>query len=163
MEHAATDLFSALEHSAWGATIRQSVWLYPFANIGHVVALVLFAGALAVMDLRLLGAFAATRPADVVGPARTAALVAFLLMVLTGSILFTAEASHLAANPVFQLKVALIALGLLNVLAFQTVAARSLRALPAGARLPTAARATAMVSLALWLAVAACGRSIAYF
>jgi hypothetical protein len=36
-------------------------------------------------------------------------------------------------------------------------------ALPAGAPLPARARLAAVVSLAIWLSVAACGRLIAYF
>ena len=68
------------------------------------------------MDARLLGAFAAAPPASVVRPARRVAMLGLLLMALTGSVLFTAEASHVAMNPVFQIKAALIALGVLNAL-----------------------------------------------
>ncbi len=61
MDHAAPALFQALEASGLGAAIRQSAWLYPFANIGHVVAVVTFFAAVAVMDVRLLGAFSHRR------------------------------------------------------------------------------------------------------
>ena len=64
------------------------------------------------MDLRMLGALAATTPEYVIRKARTFADFALLGMALTGSILFSAEASHVALNPVFQFKVALIVLGL---------------------------------------------------
>ena len=46
-------------------------------------------------------------------------LSALLGLLLTGSVLFTAEASHVIINPVFQLKLALIALGLVNVTVFE--------------------------------------------
>jgi len=49
-------IFVALEQSGFGAAIRQSTWIYPAANIGHIVALVVFAGSIAMMDVRLLGA-----------------------------------------------------------------------------------------------------------
>ncbi len=52
MEHEAPALFVALEQSAFAAAIRQSIWIYPLANVGHIVGLFCFAGALAVMDLR---------------------------------------------------------------------------------------------------------------
>ena len=116
MLHEAPQVLIALEQSGLAAAIRQSVWAYPAANVGHIVALTLFAGAVAIMDVRLLGAFAAAPPADVVRPARRAAMLGLLLMAVTGSVLFTAEASHVAMNPVFQIKAALIALGLLNAL-----------------------------------------------
>ena len=37
----------ALEQSGLGAAIRQSTWAYPAANVGHILALTLFAGAVA--------------------------------------------------------------------------------------------------------------------
>src|SRR4249919_2766943 len=112
----APQVLIALEQSALGAAIRQSIWAYPAANVGHILSLTLFAGGVAAMDLRLLGAFAAAPPASIVRPARRVAMLGLLLMALTGSVLFTAEASHVAMNPVFQIKAALIALGLLNAL-----------------------------------------------
>ena len=101
-------IFVALEQSDLGAAIRQSAWLFPVANVGHILALVMFAGALAVMDIRLLGGLSATSPALVLMRARSIAITAFVLLAATGFLLFTAEASHLILNPVFQIKVALI-------------------------------------------------------
>ena len=43
MTDAAPAVFVALEQSGFAAAVRQSTWLYPAANIGHIVALVLFA------------------------------------------------------------------------------------------------------------------------
>jgi hypothetical protein len=163
MEHAAPAIFVALEQSGFAAAIRQSIWIYPLANIGHIVALVFFAGAIAVMDLRLLGAFSQTEPKVVIGWARRAAAVALSFMAATGFVLFSAEASHVAINPVFQFKMILVALGLLNVAGYELMARRKVEALPAGAPMPKSVRAAAYVSLGVWIAVAACGRSIAYF
>ena len=163
MLHEAPQVLIALEQSGLAAAIRQSVWAYPAANVGHIVALTLFAGSVAIMDVRLLGAFAAAPPADVVRPARRAAMLGLLLMAVTGSVLFTAEASHVAMNPVFQIKAALIALGLLNAL----FAGRALDAVladtPARVPLPARVRLSALLSLMIWISVAACGRLIAYF
>jgi hypothetical protein len=163
MLHEAPQIFISLEQSAFAAAIRQSVWGYPAANVGHILALTLFAAAVAVMDARLLGAFAAAPPASIVYPARRAAMLGLALMALTGSVLFAAEASHVAMNPVFQIKAALIALGILNAL----LIARSLRGVlddaPAFKPLPARIRLAAGLSLAIWVSVAACGRLIAYF
>ncbi len=74
MEHAAPALFVALEQSGFGVVVRQSVWIYPAANVGHILALFCFAGAIAVMDLRLIGAFTETSPARVIGGARRVAM-----------------------------------------------------------------------------------------
>jgi uncharacterized membrane protein len=163
MTDAAPAIFVAIEGSALGTAIRESTWLYMSANVGHILALVVFAGAVAVMDLRMAGAFKATSPGFVLRAARRIAIAAFLGLALTGSILFTAEASHVALNPVFQIKVALIALGLANILLFEFFTAPRVRALPPLAPLPGAARAAGIISIGVWLAVAACGRTIAYF
>jgi len=162
MLHEAPQVLIALEQSGLAAAIRQSVWAYPAANVGHIVALTLFAGSVAIMDARLLGAFAAAPPADVVRPARRAAMLGLLLMAVTGSVLFTAEASHVAMNPVFQIKAALIGLGLLNAI----IAGRALNAVLGSAKafepMPVRVRLSALLSLAIWISVAACGRLIAY-
>ena len=76
----APQLLIALEQSTFASTVRQSAWAYPLANVGHILALTLFAGAVAVMDLRLLGAFRTTVPAAVVRPARTVAMLGLGLL-----------------------------------------------------------------------------------
>jgi len=161
MNEAAPAFLVALEASAVGHAIRQSIWIYPTANVLHVVTLALFAGAVAVLDLRLLGAFAGTRPADVIRPARRVAVAALLLLAGTGFVLFVAEASHVAMNPVFQAKGLLIAAGVLNALVVARLPADFDR-LDAGSAIPSRLRSAAMVSIAIWLAVAAAGRLIAY-
>lgn len=163
MNEAAPALFVALETSWFGAAIRQSSWAYMVANVGHILALVVFAAAIAVMDLRMIGVFSATRPALVLRSARRVAILGFIALVMTGAVLFTAEASHVILNRIFQFKLGLIGLGLLNVLYFELFIARWIKGLPPFAPMPAAARAAGAVSLAIWLAVAAAGRSIAYF
>jgi hypothetical protein len=163
MTEDAPAIFQALEASSFAAAIRQSVWIYPFANIGHIVALVCFAGAVAVMDLRLVGALAATAPARVIGRARRVAIAALCGLVGTGFLLFSAEASHVILNPVFLTKMTLVAAGLINVAIYEFGAKRTVEALPPGAAMPQSARIAGFVSLGIWLVVAACGRTIAYF
>jgi hypothetical protein len=163
MEHAAPAVFVALEHSGFAAAIRQSTWIYPVANVGHIVALVCFAAAVATMDLRLLGVFAGTAPGPLIARARRFAVAAFCGLAATGFLLFSAEASHVAINPVFQIKMALVVLGLLNAGVFELAAKRWIAALAAGAATPLPARAAGFFSLGIWLAVAASGRAIAYF
>ncbi len=153
----------ALEQSGLGVAIRQSVWIYPAANVAHILALTVLAGSVSVMDLRLAGAFRETVPAAVVVPARRVAVLALAAMVLTGLVLFTAEASHVAMNPVFQVKMGLIALGVLNALILQRTLSGVLAKTPARTPLPLRFRAAAALSLAIWFCVAAAGRFIAYF
>lgn len=90
-------------------------------------------------------------------------MLALLAMAATGSMLFMAEASHVAMNRVFQIKASLIALGVLNALLIARAIDNVVDDAPPFTPLPTRIRLAAVLSLAIWLAVAACGRLIAYF
>lgn len=164
-EHAAEApaFLMALEQSGIGQTIRQAAWLYPIANTGHILALMLFAAAAATMDLRILGAFGATTPASVIVPARRASMLGLGLMVLTGLMLFLPDATRVGTHRLFQIKATLIALGIANALLIAGPALRGVARFPAHTPLPHRARVAAMLSIAIWLCVAACGRLIAYF
>jgi uncharacterized membrane protein len=163
MTDAAPAILVALEASGFGAAIRQSRWLYMIANVCHIVSLLVFAGTIALMDVRMIGALSATSPGYVLKAARRVAVIGFICLVLSGAFLFTAEASHVIMNRVFQIKLGLIALGLLNIALFEILIAPKVKDLPPLTRLPSGARATAVASISIWIAVAICGRSIAYF
>ncbi len=162
MDAGAPQILVALEGSGLGLAIRQSVWVYPAANVGHVVSLVVFAGCVAVLDLVLLGVIRVDGRARFLARARSWAMRAFLLVALTGAVLFIAEASHVALNRVFQLKLAFIVGALLNATIFGARAVATAANLPDAAPMPTAARVAAMASLCLWIGVVALGRFIAY-
>lgn len=163
MTETAPAIFVALEASGFGAAIRQSRWLYMLANVGHIVSLMIFAGAIAVMDMRMAGALSATSPGHVLKVARRAAIAGFIGLIISGAFLFAAEASHVIMNSVFQIKLGLIALGLLNIALFEIFMTPKVKHLPPLTPLPSGARTAAVASVAIWIAVAICGRSIAYF
>ena len=87
------DVFLALEQSGIGAAMRGSSFLYPLANVLHIIGLAAFAGAIAVMDARLLGAFQPLPLAPFVNGWRRAAMAGFAVQVVSGFLLFSAEAS----------------------------------------------------------------------
>jgi hypothetical protein len=162
MDAAAPEWLVALEASGLGAAIRQSVWIYPAANIGHVVAVLTFAGAITVLDLTLMGVIRGEGRLGLALAARRWAAALLLAIVATGSVLFIAEASHVALNRVFQIKMMLFNLGILNAL---VLGSRGINALALAADTgppPPAARNAALASLAIWLVVAGLGRYIAY-
>lgn len=162
MNAAAPGFLIALETSEIGALIRQSAWIYPTANVAHVVAIVIFAGAIAVMDLRLMGALTGADPVRVVRGARRAAVLALIAVLVSGAVLFTAEASHVALNGVFQLKMALIAFGIVHALFIGNRAVSRLDDLGPAAAIPGFARLAGALSMLTWLGVVGLGRYIAY-
>lgn len=162
MEHAASTLpfIVALERSALGATMRESVFLYPAAETLHIVGLALLVGSIAVFDLRVLGAFRGASLLSIADATLPVAVAGFALAVPMGLLLFAAEATHIAANPAFVAKLAFIAVGLANAGVFRLLAWRQV---VTGAALPRAAKIGAVVSLAAWFGAIAGGRLIAYF
>lgn len=163
MTDAAPAIFVAIEGSAFAAAVRQSPYAYMAANVVHILSLMVFFGAVAVMDLRLAGFFQATWPGSLLRRARAIAILGFIGLVASGTMLFVAEASHIVLNGVFQIKLALIGLGLVNVIWFETAIAGQVKDLQPHTPLPGSARFVGVTSIAVWLAVAACGRLIAYF
>lgn len=163
MDMQQTGWLSAIEQSWLGVLARESVWLYPTANVLHILGLTVFAAGVAMMDARLLGAFRETSPHAFISRARSFAITGFLIMILSGSVLFSAEATHVSINPVFRIKLLLIGLALANALAFELAGRACLRNIPPAIATPLLARASAAVSLVLWLGVAMSGRLIAYF
>jgi hypothetical protein len=79
MEHTG-GILSAIEHSWLGDVARTSVWLYPTANVGHILALTVFAASVAMMDARLLGAFRDIAPGPFLRTVRYVAMGAFTVM-----------------------------------------------------------------------------------
>lgn len=161
MEHAESGVAWALaiQHSAAGHYIRESAWLYPWLNTLHVVGMALLLGAVAVLDLRLVGLFRAGRPADAAAITLPLAKLGFALAVPTGLGLFIAEANGVVTNWVFLVKFAAIAVALANIAIFHRGRFRDIER---WSRIPAAARAAAAVSLLAWLIAAICGRYAAY-
>lgn len=162
MNAAAPGFLIALETSELGTFIRQSIWVYPTANIAHVVAIALFAGAIAVMDVRMMGALSGSDPARIVRGARRAAIAALIAVLFSGAVLFTAEASHVALNPVFQIKMGLVAFGLVHALFMGGRAVRALDGLGPHAPMPGFTRFAGALSMLTWVSVVGLGRYIAY-
>jgi hypothetical protein len=163
MTDAAPAIFVAIEGSTFAAAVRQSPFAYMVANVAHILSLLVFFGAVAVMDLRLAGFFSASWPGSLLRKARLVAILGFVGLAASGAVLFAAEASHIVLNGMFQLKAALIVLALLNMAWFEYSVAPRIRDLPPLTPLPASARVAGVSSIALWLVVAACGRLIAYF
>lgn len=125
--------------------------------MAHVFGAIALIGAIGLLDLRILG-YAPGLPAEKLARAVTPiALSGLFVLVVSGTVLFLADARALAGSTVFAAKLGVIALAGVNALAFRLRWRRVDDAPSAGAKLLAGA------SLALWLTAAALGRLIAYF
>jgi hypothetical protein len=145
-------LWLALQESGFGALVRRSPLLYPAANVLHVLGVMGFFAVVAVMDLSLLRALGPAPPARIIGAFRPFAVGLFLLVAVTGLVLFVPEAVAIAANPAFLAKLVLVLLGLANVALLEWALRRR----------EGLVRPAAALSLLAWIGVAALGRLIAY-
>ena len=151
----------ALQNSGLGVAIRHSIWLYPLGNVLHVLGVALFVGSIVTLDLRLLGFGRRYVSAEGASKLLTpVAVLGILMLVPGGLIIFTADAGPMAANSLLQLKMLLIAAGLINAWLFRRNWNPRLGDWDAAA--PTGGRAQTFLSLAIWLAVPTLGRLIAY-
>ena len=150
-------LFEAIESSGLGQLARSSVWLYPAANLTHVVGATLLVGSIIVFDILLL-----RRRYDVVraisGTALTIAALGLTLQIVSGIVLFSAEATALARNPVFLIKLVIIIVGLANIALYHATRNKALETPGIPPNAPFHAAASAIV----WIGAALAGRAIAY-
>jgi hypothetical protein len=131
---------------------------YRIINVVHVLGLVLLLGAIGIVDLRLVGAFQSLPCAALRSALTPLAIAGLMLMLVSGLLLFAADAAALAGSSTFRWKLLLVALGIGNALLFGLL----WRRLPETRAVPLGAKALALLSLSTWLAVAVLGRWIAY-
>jgi hypothetical protein len=145
----------AIEAWPLAAAVRHSLWAYPVLEVVHIAALGTLFGSLLLLDLRLFGF---GRAIDVPALGRycvRVALVAFVFAACSGLLMLAARATELVENPVFQAKLALIALAGVNARLFHK--RRGLE------RHDGVARLQGILSFTIWVGVISAGRFIAYY
>jgi hypothetical protein len=142
-----------------GETIRNSTWLFPVIEAFHLLGLGLTAGAVLLVDLRLLGVGLIRQPAaQLWAGAKPWLLGSLTLMLTTGTLLFLSESIKCYYSLPFWVKMTSLFLALLFTF---TVRRWVIRTPLISDRVP-AGRVTALVSLCLWFGVAWGGRWIGF-
>lgn len=148
--------FEWCEATFIGQLIRDSKWLFPVIECGHLLALCVLAGSLLVVDLRMLGAGLRQQSIGYLARSMQPWLRRSVMgMFATGVPLFLSEAIKCYHNPSFWVKMTTLPVALLF-----TFLVRQRIALSPGRDTSLVSGATAVVSLALWFTVAAAGRWI---
>ena len=156
------DVANWLEATPLAQAMRASTWLYPIVEIVHIAGFCILVGAVAMFDLRVLG-WGRALPVSVLGRHLLPwSLGSLVLVVPAGLMMFSSQPQAFLTNPVFLLKLTLIAVAGVNALLFHVGVYRSIAAWETGQAAPPLAKAQALLSLVLWLAVICCGRLLAY-
>jgi hypothetical protein len=141
-----------------GETIRESRWLFPVFEAVHLLALGTLAGAVLVVDFRLLGVGLSKQPvAQLADSARPWLLGAVAVMFATGIPLFLSEAIKCLYSFAFWWKMGFLFASLLWVFTIRRLVTHM-----DVAKEPALAKATAIYSLAMWFGVAWGGRWIGF-
>lgn len=139
--------------------VRASDWAYPVLETVHMIGIAMVFAPIVLFDLRVLGT---NRD---VGLQRLRRLLlpwvwfGFILNAVSGGAMFASDAIELSRNPAFLAKLGLIGFAGLNALLF------SWRLLPRPVvddEPSCAAKASAALSIGLWIAVITAGRMMAY-
>ena len=152
-----------LAATPWSIALHESLYVYPLIESLHVLTIGLFVGTLAIVDLRLLGLGFRNVPVSEVS-ARTLpwTVAGFIVMALTGLLLFYAIPVRTYQSLWFRVKVLLLIAGGINAWRFHRRVERNRAVWDTASRPPKAARLSAAASLAVWSGVIVMGRMIAY-
>jgi hypothetical protein len=152
-----------LEHTPLATAISESVWLFPIIEGSHILALPVSVGMIVMFDLRLLGLAFRSGPAsammrDVVRWSK----FGFVVMFMTGGLLFMTQASKAYGNVFFRSKMLLLVILGINAALYQFVLYPKMVQWDSAERTPLGARVCGGLSLVGWIAVIVCGRTMAY-
>jgi hypothetical protein len=150
--------FTWCEQTAIGEAIRNSQWLFPVIESVHLLGLVVIAGAVLVVDMRLFGLGLRQQPvAQLARDAQPWLIGSLIVMLTTGILLFLAEATKCYYSPAFAVKMT----SLLLAITFTFTVRRNVALADEGRMGPLWGRLVAVVSAALWSGVGIGGRGIA--
>lgn len=151
--------FQWCEQSAIGEAIRRSAWLFPVIEAIHLLGLGFIGGAVLVVDLRLLGL--GLRRQSVAQLARDAQpwlIGSLLVMIATGTLLFTSEAIKCYYHLAFWVKMTSLFLAIV----FTFTVQRKVTIADETRVRPLWSKVVALVSVLLWSGVGIGGRWIGF-
>lgn len=146
--------------SPWGHGVRDSVWLFPFVEIFHLLGLGVLGGTVLILNLRLLGFRFQSEPiSELAEDVRPWMLGSIVVMLVSGFLLFSTEAVKMYGSPAFRFKMIFLALALVFTFTIYRKLVTS-----NDARFSRFWRfVAAIVSLILWACVGLGGRAIGYY
>jgi hypothetical protein len=155
--------FEWLADTPWSVDLHESQYAYPIIESIHVWTLCLFFGTVVMFDLRLLGWTMRKVPvSEVVDRLLPWTIAGFVIMVISGTLLFLAIPLRSYQSIFFRGKLLLMLLAGLNVWLFHSRVYPKVVTSDVEGSPPRAARIAGAVSLALWIGIIFSGRMIAY-
>ncbi|MEO5707922.1 MAG: DUF6644 family protein [Alteraurantiacibacter sp.] len=141
----------------------ENFWNVPLAQVMHILSISAAFGATLMLSLRVLGK-AGMGQTMAATSARYVRWIwwSLLVIVLSGTLMITAEPIRNMVNAVFWIKMVLLLVAVAVSLAFQKRVQAAALAGGADWRAPAGTRVTAVLLIVLWCLIMLCGRWIAY-
>jgi Family of unknown function (DUF6644) len=152
-----------LASTEWSIALHESLYMYPLVESVHVLTLCLFVGMSILLDLRLLGFTLRRVPvSEAIDRLLPWMVVGFVIMLVTGLLLFYAIPVRSYQNVFFRLKLVALVLAGGNAWVFHTTVHKRVKEWDTDPVAPRRARFAGAASLILWAVIVVCGRMIAY-
>lgn len=148
---------------SWSEGLASTLNVWGLLEGSHVLSLMLFAGTIFLVDLRLLGVGFKKTPISVISDRVLPLTVfGFALMLVTGGLLFYAKPLLYYHNLWFRLKLIFLAIAVINIFIFHYKVQVDRDRWDTAVKPPAKARISALVSILSWVIVITFGRFIAY-
>ena len=157
------DWCSWLEATPFAMAIAESEWMFPTIETVHVLALTLVIGAIAMLDLRLIGVSRRDmRVMQLSDETLPWVWMAFVVAAITGTLMFVSAATKYYNNVPFRIKMVLLVLAGINMAVFHLGAWRAVHHWDSSFPTPRGARIAAGLSLFFWIGVVFAGRWVGF-
>jgi hypothetical protein len=155
--------FEWLGDTSWSIALHESRYVFLLVLMIHVLTLSVFVGTAAMIDLRLLGKTMTRVPvSQVVTRLLPWSEAGFLVMVVTGTLLFYAAPVARYENVFFRLKMAALLIAVINVWVFRRTIYRRVGEWDLDPVPPRRVRMVGALSLILLAIIITAGRMMAY-
>jgi hypothetical protein len=152
-----------LSNTALSKTLQDHAWVVPTSQSIHIIAVSIVFGSACMINLRLLGAGKSGRSISQLSTTLIPWMWRGLAVLLfTGAIQTVTEPVRQFVTPMFWAKMMMIIVVATMTALYAKAVRRNASQWDAAATRPRRAKAFAILSTALWLAIIVCGRFIGY-
>ena len=152
-----------LSETEWSIALHESLYLYPWIESTHVLSICLFFGTLLFVDLRLTDkVFNNLSISEMNRKVLPLTIFGFLVMSVTGLLLFYAIPVRNYQNIFFRIKMFLIVIAGINAFFFHRRMSKEAKIWDKDSSIPRSMKTSAITSLVVWSLVIISGRMIAY-
>jgi len=142
-------MWEAMEQMGWVKTLSSTGWMYASVSVIHYLTMFWFIGSMAVVDLRVMGVAARKRNlSELAAQIFPWAWTGLVLAIVSGFFMFLTDAGDWAPDPVFHVKLALIAVSIILAIIVQYLIPKWSTAV----EIPPWAKVVAAIALLSWIA-----------